>query len=115
MLDGNLGILGSCRTYNSKPSSGLKNGENSMTSPLEKLIDNATGYKAAPMPKKRNPATDAQKKIAYAAGDELIWHIDQMYPSMWEGVPKSARTSIKNTVYNRVISILTDPEISSST
>ncbi len=74
------------------------------------MIDSATGYKPAPVPKKRNPATDEQKKIAYAAGDELIWYIDRMFPVMWEGVPKSARTSIKNTVYNRVISILTDPD-----
>lgn len=32
--------------------------------------------------------------------DAVLRHIDTMYPKMWEGVPKTARLSIRNTVIN---------------
>lgn len=70
------------------------------------MIDAATGYTPAPSPKKRTLPTAEEKQIATDAGNEVIWYIDAQYPAMWDGVPKSARTSVKNTVYNRVISIL---------
>lgn len=69
------------------------------------MIDAATGYKSPPQ-KKRTLPTAEEKQIATDAGNEVIWYIDAQYPAMWDGVPKSARTSVKNTVYNRVISIL---------
>jgi len=36
--------------------------------------------------------------VAYSVAHALLHHIDQMYPKMWEGVAKSARLSIKNTI-----------------
>ena len=32
----------------------------------------------------------------------VIHHIDTMYPACWNGVPKIARTSIRNTIINQV-------------
>ena len=32
--------------------------------------------------------------------ESIIGHIDTMYPKMWEGVPKTARMSLRNTVLN---------------
>jgi len=77
-----------------------------MPSPIERLIDAACGYTPPKPPKKRTLLTAEEKQIATEAGNELIWYIDAQYPAMWVGLPKSARTSIKNTVYNRVITIL---------
>ena len=74
-------------------------------SPIERMIDDATGYKPAASQKKRTLSAE-EKQIAVDAGNELIWYIDRMYPEMWEGVHKSARTSVKNTVINRVTLIL---------
>jgi hypothetical protein len=70
------------------------------------MIDAATGYKPPGPAKKRTLPTAEERKIATEAGNEVIWYIDQMFPEMWDSVPKSARTSIKNTVHNRVLSIL---------
>lgn len=77
-----------------------------MPTPLEQMIDAATGYKPPQPTKKRTLPTAEERQIAKDAGNEVIWYIDVQYPAMWGGVPKSARTSVKNTVYNRVISIL---------
>lgn len=81
-----------------------------MPSPIERMIDAATGYKPAPPKKKRTLSTSEEKQVAADAGNEVIWYIDRMYPSMWDSVPKSARTSVKNIVHNRVISILLNYE-----
>jgi hypothetical protein len=75
-------------------------------STIEQMIDAATGYKPPQPKKKRTLPTAEEKLVATDAGNELIWYIDAQYPAMWAGVPKAARTSVKNTVYNRVISIL---------
>ena len=32
--------------------------------------------------------------------ERVIGHIDTMYPAMWQNVPKTARTSIRNTIIN---------------
>jgi hypothetical protein len=39
----------------------------------------------------------------------VLHHIDEMYPSMWDSVPKSARTSIRNTIINRLRAALAQP------
>ncbi len=70
------------------------------------MIDAATGYTPPQPKKKRTLPTAEERQIAVDAGNEVIWYIDRMYPAMWDNVPKSARTSVKNTVHNRVISIL---------
>ena len=31
---------------------------------------------------------------------DALNHIDTMYPDMWIGVPKAARLSLRNTIYN---------------
>jgi hypothetical protein len=33
---------------------------------------------------------------------KVLDHIDTMYPKMWESVPKSARTSLRNTIVNSI-------------
>lgn len=40
----------------------------------------------------------ASEEVAEAVANEVIYHIDQMYPKMWEGVPKTARVSVRNVV-----------------
>lgn len=78
-----------------------------MPSPIEQMIDAAAGYDKRQTPIEPPPLSmSEQREIAAEAGNAVIWYIDQQYPEMWENVPKSARTSIKNTVYNRVMSIL---------
>jgi len=34
---------------------------------------------------------------------EVLHHIDTMYPNMWEGVAKTARTSIRNTIKEKTV------------
>lgn len=83
-----------------------------MNSPIDRLIDIASGYTPpAPAPKRTLPTAE-ERQTASDAGDAVIWHIDAQYPAMWDGVPKSARTSVKNTVYNAVITILLNDKIS---
>ena len=40
--------------------------------------------------------------------DEVLHHIDIMYPGMWKGVPKSARKSLRNTIEKEVKLALED-------
>jgi hypothetical protein len=73
------------------------------TSPIEMMIDKACGH----VPKEqRRTATDQEKNDARSVADDLIYHIDQMYPAMWNGASKSARTSVRNNVFNSVLSLL---------
>jgi hypothetical protein len=37
----------------------------------------------------------------------VLHHIDTMYPQMWQGVPKTARISLRNTIIAKVIAELT--------
>jgi hypothetical protein len=32
----------------------------------------------------------------------VLAHIDEMYPAMWTGVPKTARTSLRNTIIRQI-------------
>lgn len=75
-----------------------------MRSPIERMIDAACGITDAPPPPP--VPNDEQKADARAVANHVIQHIDDMYPKMWEGVPKTARVSVRNTIYNRVASLL---------
>lgn len=33
---------------------------------------------------------------------EVLHHIDTMYPKMWEGVPRTARTSVRNCLIREI-------------
>lgn len=44
---------------------------------------------------------------AATVAEAVLYHIDTMYPDMWNEVPKSARTSLKNFTRQRVLSVLT--------
>lgn len=51
-------------------------------------------------------ARDNLEDAADSVASEVLHHIDQMYPAMWEGVPKAARTSVRNTIRQQVIRYL---------
>jgi hypothetical protein len=70
------------------------------------MIDKACGYEPPPEPEPRRIANDDEKAHANAVASEVIYHIDQMYPGMWEGVPTTARLSVRNTIINRVTALL---------
>ena len=77
-----------------------------MTTPINQLIDKACGIgddlgKAEVIGKAEVQHT--HEELANKAAAEVINHIDTMYPAMWEGVPKSARTSVRNVVYHQVM------------
>lgn len=44
---------------------------------------------------------------ALEVAEAALQHIDAMYPDMWDSVPKSARTSIKNFTRAQVLRVLT--------
>jgi hypothetical protein len=73
-------------------------------SPIEMMIDAACGVTDEPPPL-RSP-NDEEKEAARDVAAHVIQHIDDMYPKMWDGVPKTARVSVRNTIYNRVASLL---------
>lgn len=68
------------------------------------MIDAACGITDEPPPL-RAP-NDEEKEAARDVAAHVIQHIDDMYPKMWDGVPKTARVSVRNTIYNRVASLL---------
>lgn len=69
------------------------------------------------MPSKRKPpvkvdisvsdqASSAFKPYAEVADQvalEVVNHVDQQYPAMWDKVPKTARVSLRNFVYDQVL------------
>lgn len=46
--------------------------------------------------------TEETECRAEEVATNVIHHIDTMYPNMWEGVPKTARVSIRNTIIREV-------------
>lgn len=68
------------------------------------MIDAACGITDEPPPL-RAP-NDEEKEAARDVAVHVIQHIDDMYPKMWDGVTKTARVSVRNTIYNRVASLL---------
>jgi hypothetical protein len=46
------------------------------------------------------------KTEAERMASEVIGHIDQMYPGMWQGVPKTARKSLRGCIINQVTAAL---------
>ena len=77
-------------------------------SPIEMMIDAACGITNEPPPI-RAP-NDEEKEAARDVAAHVIQHIDDMYPKMWDGVPKTARVSVRNTIHNRVASLTPAPE-----
>lgn len=67
---------------------------------MDALIDQACGRSAGPP--LRRALTAEQKETAQRAMLNVLHHIDTMYPAMWKGVPKSARTSLRNTILKEV-------------
>jgi hypothetical protein len=43
------------------------------------------------------------KEIAEKVAREAIFHINQMYPTMWNDTPKTASVSLQNTIYNSIV------------
>lgn len=59
-------------------------------------------------------ARDNLEDAADSIASEVLHHIDQMYPAMWEGVPKTARTSVRNTIRQQVVRHLSPNKHSAS-
>ena len=55
------------------------------------------------LPKPVSPSDDLIKKIAMEVGKEVVDHIETMYPAALDAVAKTARLSIRNTVYNSIM------------
>jgi hypothetical protein len=70
------------------------------------MIDAACGISQEPPPR-RSP-TDEEKAAARDVASHVLQHIDDMYPKMWEGAPKTARLSVRNTISNRVAALLAE-------
>lgn len=64
-------------------------------SPIDRLIDAACKFTPKPLEERLTPA---ERSLAESVAGSVLYHIDQMYPGMWNGVAKSARTSLRNTV-----------------
>jgi hypothetical protein len=43
------------------------------------------------------------KEIAEKVAREAIFHINKMYPTMWNDTPKTASVSLQNTIYNSIV------------
>lgn len=61
-----------------------------MRTPIEIMIDEACEEK------------ESVEDIAQRISQEVIGHIDLMYPLMWKNVPKTARVSVRNTIINEI-------------
>jgi hypothetical protein len=46
---------------------------------------------------------DLVRKIAMDVGKEVVEYIEWMYPKMFEAVAKSAKSSVRHCVYNRLM------------
>lgn len=64
-------------------------------SPIERMIDEACGIPDGPP---EPPPEFNVRRIV----EDVIGHIDTMYPGMWKGVPKTARTSLRGCIHNSV-------------
>lgn len=68
-------------------------------SPIEVLIDLAC--QGRPVVRKA-VLTAEEKQLANGVAGSVLYHIDTMYPRMWSGVAKAARTSLRNTIVAEV-------------
>jgi len=64
-----------------------------MKSTIEMMVDKACGYIEG------EPTLEEKAKLI---AREVIGHIDLMYPEMWLGVTKNARTSLIGMIINQV-------------
>jgi len=67
------------------------------------MIDKATGYQPDEDWVKPRESTAHDKQVAMGISQSAIQHIVDMYPDMLKGVPSTARTSLGNHIYNKVL------------
>lgn len=51
---------------------------------------------------------DTPQEIGDGIGRSAVWHLDQMYPSWKDVLPRSARSSLKNFIALSVASAIED-------
>jgi len=63
---------------------------------------------------KKGEETETSSAELYATAENvassILHYIDTMYPLMWNGVPKSARVSVRNIISNKVRSVLSEKQ-----
>ena len=69
---------------------------------IDRMIDEACGVTAQDA-RPRDPTAE-EKAMALSVAREAVWHMDAMYPGIWKTVPTTAKTSVRNTIYNSVLS-----------
>lgn len=69
-------------------------------SPIERMIDDATGYRepTAPAAVSRAPAVDVGVMVA----DEALDHLERMYPQDFARIGKQAKRSLRGFITNKV-------------
>ena len=74
-------------------------------SPIDRMIDAATGHQPEEDDGWKNPreADMHDKQVAMDVSQSAIGHITDMYPDMFKGVPSTARRSLGNHIYNKVL------------
>ncbi len=83
--------------------------------PIERLVDQACGATGTPdqdldaEPARHETSLRAEdmNSVAEGVAIDLLYHIDVMYPAMWDGVAKAARTSLRNTIKRSVVQCMT--------
>lgn len=64
--------------------------------PIERLVDQACGATGTPMDAERaRHETSLRVEIDADVAMDVLHHIDTLYPAMWDGVAKAARTSLR--------------------
>jgi len=75
--------------------------------PIERLVDQACGATGTPNKgldaKRARHETSLRAEIAADVAMDVLHHIDALYPAMWDGVAKAARTSLRNTIKQPVV------------
>jgi len=49
---------------------------------------------------------DLVSEIAMDIGKEVVFHIEQMYPAMFEAVSKNAKLSVRNCIHNEIMAAI---------
>ena len=79
--------------------------------PIERLVDQACGATGSPDKgldaERASRETALRAEIAADVAMDVLHHIDTLYPAMWDGVAKAARTSLRNTIKQSVVQRMT--------
>ncbi len=83
--------------------------------PIERLVDQVCGATGTPnkglgVERARHETSlraEDMNSVAEGVAIDLLYHIDAMYPAMWDGVAKAARTSLRNTIKRSVVQRMT--------